>query len=144
MGDLFALAEHNHNNTSWPEFVRSDGRYIRQVWLIQYGKGSLNGVLVYWRDKVYTTRGVEYSRLTVMLNSFDESITRQDVDAVKELAYKLWLKTIDVSFSIRGIRSIGLSYYIHIVLPVALIAFITLCARFLAYRISNLLKNMFR
>lgn len=79
-----------------------------------------------------------------MLNSFDESITRQDVDAVKELAYKLWLKTIDVSFSIRGIRSIGLSYYIHIVLPVALIAFITLYARFLAYRISNLLKNMFR
>ena len=130
-------------NTSWPEFVSPDGEYIRQVWLIQYGKGGLNGVLVYWRDKVYTTRGVEYFRLTVMLNSFDENITRQDIDTVRKLAYKLWLRTIDVSYSIRGIRSIGLNYYTHIVLPVALISLMILYARLLTRRINRIVKKWF-
>ncbi len=113
-------------NTSWPIFHDPSNKFLQEVWYIQYGKGSFNGVLIYWRDKVYTSRGVEYFRLTVMLNKYNGNITEKDKTLVYKLAYNLWLTTLKTSYSIRSIESIGYTYFINTTLPVIVISYIIL------------------
>ncbi len=113
-------------NMSWPIFRDPSDRFLQEVWYIRYGKGVFNGVLIYWRDKVYTSRGVEYFRLTVMLNNYYGNITDEDSELVRRIAYNLWLTSLKTSYSIRSIESIGYGYFYRVVLPLSVLAVVVL------------------
>ncbi len=110
-------------NTTWLYFTSVDNAYIRQVWLIEYREDELRGILVYWRDKVYTMNGIQYIRVTIMLNNFGKNITEHEAKTVINLAYELWIRSLEESFSINSIKGVGVGYFFNIAVPAAILSY---------------------
>jgi len=110
----------NYVNTS----IYSDpgGNVLFVVREIKYGSKYLNGYLIYWRDKVYTEKGIEFSRTTIMINSYGPPITERDIQLVKKLAENLLSKELEASYA-KYSKEAGFKpeYYLSIILPSSLV-----------------------
>lgn len=87
---------------------------------IHYAWGNTRGILFYWRDKVYSDRGLQYYRVTVMVNSYSTPVDSLDRELVYKLAEQLVLKNLQASFIKHAKSTIGFEYYIRVYIPTVL------------------------
>ncbi|OYT40556.1 MAG: hypothetical protein B6U89_01750 [Desulfurococcales archaeon ex4484_58] len=73
-------------------------KYKFVVRKIRYGTELFDGFLIYWRDKVYTNHGIEYYRVTVMLNTDRGKITDKDIEFVRKFTYQIWIRGAEASY----------------------------------------------
>ncbi|MEM1760885.1 MAG: hypothetical protein QXL41_04820, partial [Desulfurococcaceae archaeon] len=89
---------------------------------------------IYWRDKVYSDNGLQYYRVTVMVNSYSNPIEPYDRELVYKLAEQLVLKNIQASFVKHARSIINFDYYVKIYIPI-------ISCLVLTYTILSLRKN---
>ncbi len=89
---------------------------------LNFSARYMHGYLIYWRDKVYTEDGIEYSRVTVMITSMNRKINVNDIKLVKSLSRLLVMKELDASYAKYGkVSGFDINYYYSTILPSAII-----------------------
>ncbi|MEM4776871.1 MAG: exosortase/archaeosortase family protein [Desulfurococcaceae archaeon] len=124
------------NITYWTtlDITNPDEDIVFNVREIHYVWGRVNGLLIYWRDKVYSDNGLQYYRVTVMVNSYSNPIEPYDRELVYKLAEQLVLKNIQASFVKHARSIINFDYYVKIYIPI-------ISCLVLTYTILSLRKN---
>ncbi len=103
--------------------------YVRNLILINFTHEDMEGVIIYWRDKVYTEDGIEYYRVSVIVAGRDIFKHYREVyDAIYGIARSIWIRSVYGSYSVYGlsvVRKVELSYialtYIGISITLAVI-----------------------
>ncbi len=102
----------------------SNGEIKSLLYGIRYGSKTLNGYLIYWRDRVYTEDGLEYFRATIMINKINGNISLNDIKMVKQLGIILWHRALDASFmKYSSEKGVTLNYYLEIILPTIIVLY---------------------
>ncbi len=126
-------------------YYDSRADYAMLVDNVYYGKGYLQGTLIYWRDIVYTENGLEYFRATIMYNRYDgRNVTEDEVALVNRTAFHIWYRAIMASYARTGF---GVDIKQALTLASATEAIIAAVALFIKYapgkipRITSVLKR---
>ncbi len=120
------------NHTSRSIIVtESKLHYSRNLVIVNFTHKGMQGIIVYWRDKVYTEDGVEYFRVSVIASG--RGILKNYslyIGDMIDIAKRIWVLSLLASYSVYGLSIIGLqelnivtTYYILIAIFYATIIY---------------------